>query len=133
MDKTSNKGEIMRNAQRLLKSKGNGAVGYAENMAERIAGGAVWHLLALLWELCSPFTAFLWPLGLVVRPMDRAFFGVGGHGCHSRLPETPWLKGFSDLSVGFSFGGHKVGDCLSPGARAGQQISIDTWPANVAR
>ena len=36
MDKTSNKGEIMRNAQRLLKSKGNGAVGYAENMAERM-------------------------------------------------------------------------------------------------
>ena len=36
MDKTSNKGEIMRNAQRLLKAKGNGAVGYAEKMAERM-------------------------------------------------------------------------------------------------
>ena len=30
------KGEIMRNAQRLVKIKGNGALAYAEKMAERM-------------------------------------------------------------------------------------------------
>jgi len=34
MKKKVNKGEIMRNAQRLIKAKGDGSGGYAEKMAE---------------------------------------------------------------------------------------------------
>ncbi len=57
MDKTSNKGEIMRNAQRLVKAKGDGAVGYAKKMAERMqeAGDeeeqAFWKRIAAQIEL----------------------------------------------------------------------------------
>ena len=36
MEKTSYEGEIMRNAQRLLKARGDGALGYAKKMAERV-------------------------------------------------------------------------------------------------
>jgi hypothetical protein len=36
VDKTSNKVEIMRNAQRIVKARGDGAVGYAKKMAERM-------------------------------------------------------------------------------------------------
>ena len=36
VDKTSNKGEIMRNAQRLIGTRGDGALGYANIMAERM-------------------------------------------------------------------------------------------------
>ncbi len=36
MNKPASKGEIMRNALRLLKTKGDGALGYAEKKAERM-------------------------------------------------------------------------------------------------
>jgi len=36
MKKPYEKGEIMRNARRLIKAKGNGALGYAEKMAKRM-------------------------------------------------------------------------------------------------
>ena len=35
-NKDKDKGEIMRNAQRLLKARGDGALGYANKMAERV-------------------------------------------------------------------------------------------------
>ena len=52
-----NKGEIMRNAQRLVKAKGKGAVGYANNMAERMQESnneenqAFWERIAAQVEL----------------------------------------------------------------------------------
>ena len=36
MEKPKEKGEIMRNAQRLLTTRGDGALGYAKKMAERM-------------------------------------------------------------------------------------------------
>ena len=36
MDPSSDKGEVMRNAQRLLKAKGDGAFEYASKMADRM-------------------------------------------------------------------------------------------------
>ena len=36
MDKTSMRGEIMRNAQRLVMSRGDGALEYASKVAERM-------------------------------------------------------------------------------------------------
>ncbi len=36
MGNTFERGEIMRNAQRLVGAKGDGALGYAEKMAERM-------------------------------------------------------------------------------------------------
>ena len=36
MQKLANKGEIMRNAQRLVMARGGGAFRYAEKMAERM-------------------------------------------------------------------------------------------------
>ncbi len=59
MQKPTNKGEIMRNAQRLLNAKGKGAVGYANNMAERMqeAGEednqAFWERIAAQIELLA--------------------------------------------------------------------------------
>ena len=35
-NKDKNKGEIMRNAQRLILARGDGALGYAKKMAERM-------------------------------------------------------------------------------------------------
>lgn len=35
-DKDKQKGEIMRNAQRLISARGEGALGYAKRMAERV-------------------------------------------------------------------------------------------------
>ena len=36
MAKTWEKGEILRNARRLVKTKGDGALGYAEKMAKKM-------------------------------------------------------------------------------------------------
>ena len=52
-----NKGEIMRNAQRLVMAKGDGALGYAEKMAERMQetgeedDQAFWERIAAQIEL----------------------------------------------------------------------------------
>jgi hypothetical protein len=57
LKKPVNKGEIMRNAQRLIKTKGNGAQGYAEKMAERMQekgeddNQAFWERIAAQIEL----------------------------------------------------------------------------------
>ena len=57
MQKPANKGEIMRNAQRLLNAKGDGALGYAEKMAERMQeigeedDQAFWERIAAQIEL----------------------------------------------------------------------------------
>jgi hypothetical protein len=57
VDKTSNKGEILRNAQRLVQTRGDGAVGYAKKMAERmqetgeVDDQAFWERIAAQIEL----------------------------------------------------------------------------------
>ncbi len=57
MQKPANKGEIMRNAQRLVMARGDGALGYAEKMAERMQetgeedDQAFWERIAAQIEL----------------------------------------------------------------------------------
>ena len=57
MDQSFFKGEIMRNARRLVKAKGDSALGYAENMAEKMqeTGGGddqeFWQKIAAQVEL----------------------------------------------------------------------------------
>ncbi len=56
-NKDKSKGEIMRNAQRLLTTRGDGALGYAKKMAERVQetgdeeDRAFWERIAAQVEL----------------------------------------------------------------------------------
>ncbi len=57
MQKPATKGEIMRNAQRLLTTRGDGALGYAKKMAEKVQetgdeeDQAFWERIAAQVEL----------------------------------------------------------------------------------
>ncbi len=57
MQKPATKGEIMRNAQRLLTTRGDGALGYAKKMAEKVQetgdeeDQAFWERIAAQIEL----------------------------------------------------------------------------------
>ena len=53
MDKTSISGEIMRNALRLVKSKGDDALDYTNKMAERMEETGEEDELVFFWEKIS--------------------------------------------------------------------------------
>jgi len=75
----------------------------AARWCDRLAGGVPWcpngGLVVGWWW-------FYGGLGQPWSPWIGRFRGWAHHGHHVPLLETPWIQGFPDLSVGFSFGGH---------------------------